>query len=469
MPVPVSAISMATRPGAAIARPTVTRPPRGVNLTAFCTRLPTTWRSRAGSARTQVSSPATLASAMPRAAASPAHVSTASSSTRSTPTVSGRRSSFPDATRVTSSRSSMSRASSSALRRIVSNPRRAGFGQRAVPLQAGAQREHGREGRAQLVGQRREEPVLGAVRFLGLVARAAQLLLRRLQVVDVGGGAEPGLDRPVLAAHRHDPGEHPAIPRAGAEPEFQAVRPSLRDRGLADAPDFAQVVGMGEANPARSERAVPRTNHVLPAAVQVDDVAARVAHPHELLDGVGHGAIARLAFADLRFYPEPLALRAAPLGGHGAEDEERRRGRGHRALQPHEAELHGVAGERAVAVDRGPRGDRRGEEVRARRAADVEPHRRPDRGTARSPPRAARGSGRTGRAWRARAAGPARRTPAAADAERDRFSPRSVRRSGVMTRMAIASPSHQALQVSASRAGARRCRRAGGSRRRRWR
>ena len=86
---------------------------------------------------------------------------------------SGARSSvtLPRAMRVRSSRSSISRASSSTLRRIMARDSAMPGPRSAAALEPVHGRHHGRQRRAQLVGQRREEPVLGRARLLGPLPR----------------------------------------------------------------------------------------------------------------------------------------------------------------------------------------------------------------------------------------------------------------------------------------------------------
>ena len=89
----------------------------------------------------------------------------------------GRRSSstLPRAMRVTSSRSSISRASSSTLRRIISRCSRVSCVEPLILLEHGdAVASTGRQRRAQLVAEHRQEVVLG---LAGLLGRGLGLLV----------------------------------------------------------------------------------------------------------------------------------------------------------------------------------------------------------------------------------------------------------------------------------------------------
>src|SRR6187200_467861 len=116
--------------------------------------------------------------------------------------------------------------------------------------------------------ERREEAILRPARLLRLIARAPQLVLRGLQVVHVGPGADPGFDRSPGISHRYHPGENPALARTGEKAALQGVRPLLRDCGIPDPLQLAAVVGMDELDPSRPEGAFALSDDLLPPAIQ---------------------------------------------------------------------------------------------------------------------------------------------------------------------------------------------------------
>ena len=114
---------------------TVIVPPTGVNLTALLSRFQSTWVRREGSAQRRWSSADSSAFTRRRPAATSRsqQISIVCSTTLRASVTSRRRSSLPRVMRVRSSRSSISRASSSTLRRIMSSGRRSSAGRRSSP------------------------------------------------------------------------------------------------------------------------------------------------------------------------------------------------------------------------------------------------------------------------------------------------------------------------------------------------
>ena len=123
MPAPVSATCSRTR-GPSFDSRTCTRPPRGVNLTAFDTRFETICCTRAGSASTMPAAPSRdITKSTPLACAMGFEVSTPASTMGARSIGRGLMRSLPLTMRDTSSRSSMSWPCSCALRSMVSSAR----------------------------------------------------------------------------------------------------------------------------------------------------------------------------------------------------------------------------------------------------------------------------------------------------------------------------------------------------------
>ena len=139
------------------------------------------------------------------------------------------------------------------------------------------------------------EDVLDAVRQL--LADDLPLLEREFLLVDVGAGAEPTGNPPVLVTDRLRAAEHPAIGavempqpvfdlvgRAG----FQAVAPHL--------PCAILIVGMEHVVPAFAvSGAGGRAGELVPARVVVIVIAVRLRRPHHLRHGIREGAKSDLA------------------------------------------------------------------------------------------------------------------------------------------------------------------------------
>ena len=153
----------------------------------------------------------------------------------------------------------------------------------------------GASGIAQLVGQHRQELVLGGV---GL----AQPLLQALLIVDVRASAEPALDPAGLVAHRQGAAQVPAV--AARSAVLEAVLDLVRIAGPhgfvpgIHAPKH--VVGMEDGQPALvAVSLLGETGVFVPAAIEIIETAVGLCGPDDLRHGVGQGAVAAFALAQL--------------------------------------------------------------------------------------------------------------------------------------------------------------------------
>ena len=187
MPIPVSAISMRTPPSVLGRASSSTRPPAGVNLSAFETRLSTTCPMRPGSPVISRPGSATQSSRMPRAAAAGAH---ASAHWRTI--VAGvelglrERKSVPECACAESRRSSTRPSRRSAFRSITFSHSRCSLGLAGRlgvvddELEIAANR---RQRRAQLVRHERDELVLDAVELAQPLVLHLRLCEQRLAIL----------------------------------------------------------------------------------------------------------------------------------------------------------------------------------------------------------------------------------------------------------------------------------------------
>ena len=174
--------------------------------------------------------------------------------------------------RVRSSRSSISRASSSTLRRIIaSSAAHVGRGRRR-PRRLDDQRQHRRQRRAQLVAQDREEPVLGLVGGPGLLLGVPQRLFGPPAALQGLGGHLRFGEELALALGGPLPG--PALLQPGADAAAELVR----IEGIGEevvGPGF-QSFGAGLAVPQEDHgQAVALVQQVEPALMQVGDHQVR--------------------------------------------------------------------------------------------------------------------------------------------------------------------------------------------------
>ena len=192
-----------------------TRPPAGVNLTAFESRFQNTWRSRSASPFIRGGSPDTVrSSVISLASAAGRTVSIASRRIREITTGCRRRRSRPVMTRDTSRTSEISCACDCALRATISST----FGMRAASTRRS--RSSDTQPRMALSGvrsscdKRGEELVLQPVGALRVVAGALGVLARRLerdehvaQLVLPAASAQRGADRADHGRHADRPVE----------------------------------------------------------------------------------------------------------------------------------------------------------------------------------------------------------------------------------------------------------------------
>ena len=200
-------------------------------------------------------------SSRPDSAISARQTSTACSITRCTSTEAMASVSRPVVARVRSSRSSISRASSWTLRWIIASVG-SHLRLQVGPLQeiGGRQQDRG-QGRAELVAQDRQEPILGAAGRLGRLLGDLQLLVLAPPLRDVAEGDDGPAALAVGVSQRprvrQDP-PHPVRPRP-LDDQLQVVE-LLAPQGAAERSGCPLLVGLRV--PPASDR--PELDHVEP-------------------------------------------------------------------------------------------------------------------------------------------------------------------------------------------------------------
>jgi hypothetical protein len=249
-----------------------------------------------------------------------------------------------------------------------------------VALERGAQSEHRRQRRPQLVRERRQELILGAVRGFGLLLGPAELGFRGFQVLDVRRGSEPGGHATPVVPDRDDPGEHPPV-RAGEGPHpiFDAVGSPGHERAIAGFHRQRPVAGMDSLLPAADAALVLRLSEpLLVLRVDVHGAPVGVVDPEKLLDRLGERPVSFLALPDPGHRVAALLFGSTTLGRHDSEQQERGRVQRHESLRREEALFELAVSEGTAEMGRRPDSDPGDEQGRARRARVLEAQGRPD-------------------------------------------------------------------------------------------
>ncbi len=270
-----------------------TRPSRGVNLTALASRFPMICCRRSGSPQNSAESgESSQTSCTPLASAGGRTASSAERTTACRSVFFMLTRSLPAVMRETSRMSSTSCVCARALRSMV-RLHRSGA-QHPRPAEDGVER------RAQLVRHGGEEFVLGAVGDLRLRARFRFRsqerpvgLLDALLLVDVGGGADPAGDAPMLVALGHHAREVPApLPVVALQALLALHRLPFAHRLAPGAAHFLPLL-LGHAVEEADARLGARV--LAPDAVAVVDLAVRPRRPDALGHGIGQRAEAQLS------------------------------------------------------------------------------------------------------------------------------------------------------------------------------